>query len=892
MPDWKEYVRRRLELGDLDPHRENRIVEDLAEQLEDFYGEALEGGAGPEKAAAFARAQVSDWDRLGRELRSVEKSHRLPAADRWRARARARGGLWLLLADLQKDLLHGARTLRRAPGFTLAAVLTLAIGIGAITVTFTYVEAILIRPLPFPDPDRLVMVRERTAEGEVQPAAYANLLEWRREARTFVDLAGMIAQSVNLTGEGEPARLRGGFVSDGFFRVAGVSALHGRLFQPGEDQPGGERVVVLSHPVWTNRFGGDPGLLGRRLELNGEPFTVIGILPEEFSFPIDYAGIWLPMAYVTQDLERAWWNFGRIRPGVDLEQAERELNAMLPGLAARFPELNAEVQQVQLETLHSRLVRRIRPTLWIFLGAVALVLLIASANVANLMLSRGLTRERELAIRTALGAARWRVVRQLLTEALLLALLGAGVGLLLAQWGAGLFRPYFESSMGWAAPGLNPTVLAFTLLVTTGAGVLAGLAPAWQFSRPDLAPALKEGGRSLTPGRRLRWLSNAFVVGQVGLAIVLLVGAGLLLRSFSLLLGESPGFRPEGLLTLEYRIPEGRYPSEARQVAFHEEVIERVRAVPGVRSAALVRRLPFSYNRGFVPIRRPDQPEPARGQEVWAFRNEVGEDAFRTLEIPVRRGRAFQRADGSGRFAVVNETMARRLWEGSDPIGRPVLLADESFTVIGVVGDVRYFSLEDEHTPQVYLHTAARPSIFTALAIRTAGEPMDYAGQVQAAIWAVDQNQPMWKIRTADSMIDSSFLQRRMTLGVLAAFAAAALLMAAVGIYGVLAHAVSRQSHELAVRMAFGAGSGDVVRLVVRRGVLLAGMGVGLGLLAAVAASRLLGSLVFGISTTDWLTFAGVTAVFFAVALLACYLPARRAARVDLVTLWHGHPCP
>ena len=887
MRDWVGYVRDRLVLPELKRSREAKIVEDLARQLEDFYREGLARGMTEAEADAYARAQVKDWDCLECDLRREERPNTKPRLERWHERFEPRiyrqGGRWTMFADLPRDLLYAARMLRRNPGFTAVAVLTLALGIGANTAIFAFINGALFRPLPFPEPGQLVYVREIDEAGERQWPAYVNIQEWREHSGTFTELTSMIAQSVALTGDAEPTRVRGGFVSDGFFQVVGVQPMLGRGFQKGEDQTGSELVAVMNYPLWKVRFGADPDILGKRIQLNAESYTIVGVMPEDFRFPIDAIEVWMPMHRVTQDFTRAWWNFGRLRSGVALAEAQGELQSTVPSLQEKYPELNKGLV-VQLESFHSALTNRDRPSMLLFMGAVGLVLLIACANVANLLLARGAAREKELAVRAALGADRFRLARQLSAETFLLAALGAVLGLAFAQWGLQVLTAVAGDMLNGQPAELDLTVLGFALLLTVVTGILFGIAPALKLTRPRITAALKEGGRGGVETQAGRRLGKALVAGQVALALILLVGAGLLLKSFYSLQSIEPGYDTDKLLTLEYRLPEAKYPDEPQQAEIHRQIIERVRTIPGVKSAALFKRIPFSFNRSYVRFVVQGGPVPAEGQEPRTFLNTVGTDAFRTMGIPLLRGRSFLLDDANGpTVVVINQTFAERYWEETGPIGQTIFFPDFNITatVVGVAGNVKYLSLGEQNIPQMYTMNAQTPGSFMSLAIRTSGEPMNYIQAVREAVWSVDPDQPMWKLRTAASMIDSTLSDRRLNMGVLLVFALAALLLAAIGLYGVISYAVSRRTHEIGVRRALGAQPSEILGMVLRQGLLLTTVGVGLGLAGAFGLTRFLESMLFGVTATDPWTYAGVAALLMVVALLACYVPARRATRVD-----------
>jgi putative ABC transport system permease protein len=792
------------------------------------------------------------------------------------------------MESIVQDLRQAVRSLLARPGFTIVAVLTLALGIGANSAIFSVVNSALLRPLPFREPDRLVVFMEKTADGP-RWTPYANFLDYREQSDSFESLSVFVPQSVNLTGQAEPDRVRGGFVSANFFDVLGMTPGQGRHFRAGEDEPGAERVAVVDHAAWQRRFGADPGLVGRTLVLNGEPFTVVGIAPEAMKMPFDEIEVWIPAQhYPNYSLERnsgAYGLFGRLAPGVSREQAEAELGAIAARLAETYPQTN-RVVGVQIKGFHDSLVDgTTRPMLLLLLGVVGFVLLITCANLANLIFVRNLSRLRTLAVRAALGASRARLLRLLLAETVLLGLVGGLVGLVVALWGVEFLREANPVSLPEVfRPALDARVFGFTLGVSLLAGLLFGAVPAIQLSRPDLQIELKEGGQRAGDGRGRRRTRGAFVVAQVALSLVLLAGTGLCIRSFAALLGESPGFRPERLLSMEYRLPSNRYGEAAQQVAFHRQVLERARAVPGVESVAYVRGLPFSGNGGSTAFTLPERPSPD-GSELRAGINAVSPEYFATMGIPLLAGRALAEADGpeSLPVVVVNDAMARRYWPGEDPIGRQVKFSspDITATVVGVVGNTKQFGLDEELNPQIFTSYAQNPAIFATLVARTSVDPMSLATAVRGAVWAVDPDQPVWKIRSVESLIDRDLGTPRSLMLMMAVFAAVALLLTALGIFGVASSSVTQRTHEIGVRLALGAQRGDVLRLMLGQGLVLALVGGAIGVVAALGLSRYLESLVFGVSTSDPLTFAAASVVLLAIAALATYLPARRATRID-----------
>ncbi len=808
-----------------------------------------------------------------------------------------------MIETIWNDIRYGARMLAKAPAFTLVGVATLALGIGANTAIFSVVNRLLIQPLPLPDSERLVSVIGVNAQGRYvyfSKPAFHDLAA----AKSFEGAAAFVPQSVNLTGRDEPTRVRGGFVSDTFFDVLQVKPALGRPFLAGKDDAeGAERVCILQHETWQSLFGSDPSILGKAMVLNNEPFTVAGVMPAGFRFPYDEIEVWMPhhtwppyrsMLAQGQANSRAAGMTApimRVRAGVSLEQAQAELNTLVSALAKQFPESNE--RRAEVSRLRDEVVGEARLPLLVLLSAVGLVLLIACANVANLMLARAAARQRELATRVALGAARARLVRQLLTETGLLWLAGCALGLLVGYWGMGaLVAASPDGLPGGLVARLDMTVLGYSLALTALTAALFGLVPALRFSRPNLIETLKEGGRSDGgAGVRTR-LRAALVVSQVALALILLVGAGLLLRSLRALTQVDPGFDAQNLLTMEYRLPANKYPQGAQQWEFHRQVVERIRALPGVRAATVIRALPFSGNGSTVPYDLPGKPAPPDNLPR-ARSNTADFYTFATMGIPVLRGRVFEARDTaeSPRVIVVSKRFADLNWPGEDPIGKRVRFAVNppvEGEVIGVVGDIKQYAPNEDDLPYVFGAQAQNPNIFNTLAVRTEGDPMALAATVRATLWSVDREQPVWKIRTQESLVERSTGFQRFVSQLLGAYSGLALALAAVGLYGVMAYAVTQRTHEIGVRMALGAQAGDVLGLMLRHGLKLTALGVVLGLAGAFGLTRLITRMLFSTSPTDPVTFAAVAGLLLAVAAAASYVPARRATQVDpLVALRH-----
>jgi putative ABC transport system permease protein len=797
---------------------------------------------------------------------------------------------------LWQDLRYGLRVLRTRPAFTIIAALALALGIGANTAIFSVVNTVLLKPLAYQDPDRLVLVWEHVPQYGFphNTPAPANFLDWRAQNSVFSGMAAMAGTSFNLTGGGDPLRITGHNVSAEIFPLLGVAPLHGRTFTPEEDKPG-NRVVVLSHGFWQRRFGGNPGIIGQTITLDGNNWTVLGVMPAGFRLLDRTDEFWGPIAFTPQDANRRGSHYlqviARLKDGVRIEQAQAEMSTIASRLEAQYPRSNSGVGAA-VSSIREEFVGDLQTGLWVLFAAVGFVLLIACANVANLLLARAAARSREIAIRSALGANRLRIIRQMLTESILLSTFGGALGLLFAIWGVSLLAALAPNELAEVrAISLDRTVLFFTLPISLGTGLVFGLAPALQASRPDLNETLKDGGRSGADGGRRSTLRSALVITEVALAVVLLTGAGLMLRSFARLQSVDPGFRADHLLTMRTELSGEKYARNESRTNFYQQVLERVRAVPGVASAAMISFLPMTFNGGSNIVTVEGRPPVPPGQEQLGVVRTATPDYFQTMAIPLREGREFGEQDTaqSQLVAVINEMMARYLWPGENPIGKRFKFgrADSTspwLTIVGVAGSVRQFELEREAKPEIYMPPTQMRERWLAprdLAIRTTTDPEAVAAAVRRAIWSVDANQPIADLQTMEEIVARSIAAVRFNMILLGAFAGIALLLAAVGIYGVMSYLAAQRTKEIGIRVALGAQVTDIVKLVARQGAVLISIGLGIGLGASFALTKLMASLLYEISASDPVTFIVIPAVLGFVALAACLVPARRAARVD-----------
>ncbi|MGO9273142.1 MAG: ABC transporter permease [Terriglobia bacterium] len=798
------------------------------------------------------------------------------------------------MGTLLQDIRYGARTLAGSPGFAVVAILTLALGIGANTAIFSLVNGVLLRPLPYRDAGGLAFVAaSNVREGvKVDVTSYPDFADWRAQNHVFSGLAAYRPQFYNLSGgtaiSSRPERIRGVRVTQDLFPVLEEAPALGRTFLPEEYQPGKDHVVLVSNGLWRRLFSGDPALVGKTLKLNDEVYTVVGVTPPRFEFPpTERASLYTPLV-PDADRHHGWlWAVGRLRTGVSLRQAQVEMDTIADRLKQQYRSSNKD-WGVNVLPLHESVVGDLRPAFLVFVCAVALVLLIACANVANLTLSRTAAREKEMAVRAALGAGRGRLMQQLLTESALLGLLGGSLGLALAVWGVEalvatlrqrLNLPLLENVRidGW--------VLGFTFVVSVLTGVVFGLAPAWSASRVQLNESLKEGSRGTTGSLRPARLRSVLVVSEVALALVLLVGAGLMIRSFRLLTRVETGVDTHNVLALDFSFHEPKYSQPHVRADFLQQVAERVRTLPGVKSASWVTDVPLSGDSDGLSFSIAGRPDP-QGKRREANFNIVGPGYLQTLGIPLLRGRDFADRDTETApgVALINQAMVQRFWPDEDPFGKQITMDNKYFfSIVGVVGDVRQLGQASDTSPEAYLSYLQDPVgwPYRTLVVRSTGDPLKLVGLVEQAVWSVNKDQPVSNIRTLEQVLADSVAQPRIFSLLLGVFAGLALVLASVGIYGVVSYSVTQRTHEVGVRLALGAEQVDVLRLVVGQGILLTAIGLSIGLAGALALTRFLARFLYGVRPTDPITFVLVALTLFVVALLACYIPARRAAKVD-----------
>ena len=797
-----------------------------------------------------------------------------------------------------QNICFGLRMLLNNPAFTAVAVLTLALGIGANTAIFSVIDAALLRPLPYPNADHLVVPYLFNQHRKDITPAPADFLDLQRQSSSFADLAGYRALPFNLSGNGNPERVDGVIVTSNFFSVLGVQPLRGRTILPELDRPGGTSVAVLSYALWQKRFGSDPATVGRAIEIDGESRTVVGVMPPGFAFPVN-AELWISSRFAVppHPLKRDddpsairdahyFDSVGRLKAGVPLAQATAEIDTIAKGLKQQYGD-GEEGDGAKVVPLRQDLVGQTRPALLILLGAVTLVLLIACANVANIILARGASRQKEMALRVALGASRRQLLGHLLTESILLALAGGLLGILVALWSLAPLRSLVPAAMIGGAPiALDSRVLVFTLAASLDCGVLFGLIPALRLTDANLNATLQEGGRGAAGSERARRMRSTLVITEIALAAVLLIGAGLLLRSFGRLLSVPEGFNPDHVLALQLSLPPARYSRPGDRANFVKSTLDRIRSLPGVASASAVTRLPLTPGNSTRSVEIEGRTPPPGG-DVSPDYLVVTPDYFQTMGVPLLGGRTFTDRDDRGALpvAIISEATARYFWPGQDAIGkhlRGTCGDDKTWCqVVGVVGEVKQHHLEQASQMTVYTPFSQDPWAFLAFVVRTKLEPASAASAVESAIHSVDADEAVYNVRSMRDVEAASLSPQRLQIALIGLFAALALVLACMGIYGVMAYSVAQRTSEIGVRMALGAQTGNVLGMILGEALRIALLGAGIGLLGSFFAARLLSGMLFGVAPGDPFTFAGVAIVLVGVAMLACYIPARRATRVD-----------
>jgi putative ABC transport system permease protein len=908
MRDWKQYVREHLPPLELSGAREQEIVEEIAQQLEDAYSEGIARGLTRAAAESLASTQISHWNALAHEIRKADQptaeTVNASVPEEWREAMREenfrkrRGGNFM--ADFWQDIRYAFRVLRNSPGITAVVVLTLALGIGANSAIFSVVNSVLLRPLPYRDSASLVWVTDRLPKQSRNLVFDADYFAWRKHCASFQEITAYRSGSeYTLTGAGDAERVAGVRATYSYLRTLGVSPLIGHDISASEDQPGAPHAVILSDRLWRRRFSADPAVVGRSITLDGKPYTVAGVLPSGFEFPESPKGdLLVPFGLVDQEvLTNRGIMFvsviARLKPGVtpeaaaaDMDAVSRPLHAMYTGGYAK----TLEGAQAQVMLLHDRLVGDVRKALLLLLGAVAFVLLIACVNVATLQLARSAAREKEIAIRAAMGAGRWRLARQLLTESTLVGFFGGISGLLLAVWLVALARRFGPR----AIPHLNVTqldsrVVLFTIAVSIFSGILFGLAPAFSAFRISLNDSLKLGGMQSSSGKKAVRPQKVLVTIELGMALVLFIGAGLLARSFVRLISIPQGFDSHGVLTARISLPANTYLKGEQQRAFYSQLMERLQSLPGVTSAGAAGELPFDgmiYSSAIQVEGRPlieNNPAIKRNAAI----NPATSESFTALRIPLIAGRFLDQSDvaNAPETGVVNETFARKFFPNENPLGHRIEFAAAEDpiwrTIVGVVGDTRQTGIATEVLPEVYVSAEQLPDLGMSLVLRTDGNPMAFAPAVREIVASLDKNVPVYRIETLDDSFVFQVASERFSMALLAGFAALALLLSAIGIYGVMAYAVGQRTHEIGIRLALGAVPGNVLRMILLQGAKLAVLGVVLGLGAGYALTRLLTAMLFEIKPTDPLTFAAGALILFAAAIAACWIPARRATKVS-----------
>jgi putative ABC transport system permease protein len=833
-------------------------------------------GLGREEALRRARLEFGGMDQVKEECREARGVH--------------------FMEELFQDVRYGLRMLRKSPGFTAVALLTLALGIGANTAIFSVVYGVLLRPLPYQDSDRVIVLNETTPKVGLVSVSYPNFLDWRSWNHVFSRMTAVASVSYNLAGVNQPENISGEAVSPDFLSMLGVHPLLGRDFDPSEEKAGAAPVVLLSYQLWQSHLGGDRDVLGRTINLNGRGFTIIGVLPADFR-SIDKTDVMIPMGVwatgrssVSERGDRGDMSLiARLGPGVSLRQARAEMDAIAARLAAAYPIANAQFGAT-LRPIREVFVGDIRPAILILFGAVMFVLLIACANVANLFLMRGAARTREIALRIALGATRGRIIRQMLAESLVLAFFGGLLGVAVSIAGMRAMARLIPMAMqAGAAVNLNGAVLLFAVAAVVLSSLMFGLVPALQLTKPEVQRDLKEGGRSVSASAGQNRVRGLLAVGEIAVALILLVGAGLMVKSLYRLLAVDPGFKTDRVLTMEMALRTTQYSKDPAILNFWEQVLARVLVLPGVESAALGTVVPLTDSHSRSDITIEGMPLPSPGNFPHPDEHEVSPGYLKTLGVPLLRGREFTDADteNTPRVGMINAMIARQFFPNQDALGKRFMFGHPKadppkwITIVGVTADTKLYGLANPARLEIYLPFRQAVSGDMNLVVKSAADPASLTSAIRGAIASIDKDQPIFAIATMQQLVKDSVSTRRVTLILLGIFSALALVLAAIGIYGVISYSVAQRTHEIGIRMALGADGGGVLRMILAQGAKIAGAGVLLGLAASLGLTRLMTKLLFSVSAADPLTFAAVAIVLVGVAMLACYIPARRALRVD-----------
>ena len=894
MPEWKPEILRRLAPLKLSPMREAEIADELAQHLEDRYQELLATGQFEDAAYLGVIDELKGEDFLASSLRLVER-------DLYREPIALGEGSASSFVGISQDIRFALRMLRKSPGFAAVAVLTLALGIGANTAIFSVMDTVMLKPLHYANPSALVLVWEQRPSQNLwrNVVSPPDFFDWQAQSHAFSGMAAFLDQPANLTGAGEPEQVSVEITSPNFFSVLGVNPILGRGFADDAGQSGKSSIVVLSYGLWKSAFGGDPEIIGKKIELDGQAYTVIGVTGPDFDWYIRRFSVthrapqlWRPLVPVPALHDRSKTGrflrvVARLNPGLTLQQAQSQMSALASGLALRYPDYN-KGWGVNLVSLRDELSGAIRPALLVLLGAVGLVLLIACANLTSLLLARAAGRRREIAIRVALGAGRWRIGHQLLSESLLLGFIGGALGTISALGAARALVSMGAAHLPDAsAIGVDWRILAFAVGITMLAGLAAGCLPSLLFSHDSVGAVLPEGGRTSTSGRRGHAARSTLVVAEIGMALVLLTGSALLIQSFYRLIAVDPGFRVEHLLTFRIALPDSKYPTDTSRGEFFSAALDRIRKLPGITAVSADSAPPFSGPGAGTDFQivgelaLPIAEQPATDVRV------VEPDYFSVMEIPLLRGRFFNEREciQESHVVIINQHFADKYFQNKDPLEQRVIIDMKDVNVpaeiVGVVGDVHTSSLDENTEPIAYWPFPELPYSSMVFVARTTGEPLALVPSIREAVRSLDKNQPIAEVNSMEQLVAKSFSDSRFTMLLFSAFAGLAMILACIGIYGVMTYTVSQRTHEIGIRMALGAQRRDVLRLVVGQGVRLALSGVVLGLLAAFALTRVMTSLLYGVSAGDPLTFAGVSILLTTVALAACYVPAHRAMRVD-----------